>query len=73
MALSKAQSACKHEAIACPRCGAYFACKPGAITICHCVDIALTTAQQEWIAERWQDCLCSQCLRDIAARPVKIR
>lgn len=56
----------KHEAMNCPRCGSEFACKPGSITQCHCFEVKLTPEQQEWIAERWQGCLCGSCLRELS-------
>lgn len=57
---------CKHEPVNCPRCGSEFLCKPGSITLCHCFDVKLSPEQQEWIAERWQGCLCGACLREVA-------
>ncbi|WP_220463795.1 cysteine-rich CWC family protein [Sediminihaliea albiluteola] len=56
----------KHEAVRCPRCDDKFFCIPGAISICHCFDIALSREQREYIAERWQGCLCGHCLTTLA-------
>ncbi len=56
-----------HEEVLCPRCNAGFECKSGSITICHCSDIALNRDQMAYIAERWQSCLCHQCLLELKA------
>jgi hypothetical protein len=55
----------KHESKACPRCGASFACKPSNITQCQCYGIALPDSTKAWIAERYQDCLCANCLHTL--------
>jgi hypothetical protein len=34
----------------------------GSITICHCSDVELTKDQSALLAEKWQSCLCHQCL-----------
>ncbi len=54
-----------HEDTACPRCGSIFECKMGSITLCHCSEAQLSKDQMAYIAERWQGCLCHQCLLDI--------
>ncbi|WP_354001272.1 cysteine-rich CWC family protein [uncultured Methylophaga sp.] len=59
-------SVCKHEPVACPRCGDEFVCKPGAVPICHCFEVKLSKEQREWIAERWEGCLCGSCLHTVA-------
>jgi hypothetical protein len=49
----------------CPRCGAGFECKEGSILICQCCTVDLTSAQREFMAARYDDCLCVACLRAI--------
>jgi hypothetical protein len=51
-----------HEAKTCPRCGQAFECKPGNITQCQCFGLALTEKESGFIAERYNDCLCRDCL-----------
>lgn len=51
-----------HEIKDCPRCKANFECKPGNITQCRCCDVKLTAEQRAYIAERYSDCLCNECL-----------
>ena len=55
----------EHEFVSCPRCGRRFECKLGSITICQCSEIQLSAAQREYIAERWDRCLCHHCLLEI--------
>ncbi len=54
-----------HEEKHCPRCHRSFECKSGSILICQCQTVLLDEAQLAWIAERWDDCLCSRCLREV--------
>jgi len=54
-----------HEEKRCPRCRQSFECKTGSILLCQCQTVRLDEAQQAWIAERYDDCLCSQCLREL--------
>ena len=51
-----------HEPKACPRCGGGFECRLGSIHRCQCVDIALSDEMRESIAQRYDDCLCRDCL-----------
>lgn len=53
---------CKHEINKCPRCGHLFECKPGNITQCQCYSITLTEEQRVYIEQRYDDCLCGNCL-----------
>ncbi|ACR13109.1 hypothetical protein TERTU_4346 [Teredinibacter turnerae T7901] len=39
----------------------------GSITLCHCSSVALNKAQRDYIAKRWDACLCHACLLAIAA------
>jgi hypothetical protein len=54
-----------HEQKNCPRCGQAFTCKAGSITQCECSTLALTREEQAWIEERFNDCLCISCLKEI--------
>lgn len=53
---------CLHEIKECPRCNSSFECKPGNITQCQCYGINLTIEQKAYIEQRYNDCLCRQCL-----------
>ncbi len=56
----------EREAKVCMRCSRPFEC--GAPTgVCGCMDIQLTDEQRREVAARWADCLCWDCLREIAA------
>ena len=61
-----------HEPKRCPRCGNGFECRQGSIHRCQCVDIALSDEMRESIAQRYDDCLCRDCLMalsELEARP----
>jgi len=51
-----------HEPKACPRCGGGFEGRLGSIHRCQCVDIVLSDAMRESIAQRYDECLCRNCL-----------
>jgi len=55
-----------HEPKACPRCGDGFECRLGSIHRCQCVDIQLSDTTREWIARRYDDCLCRNCLQALS-------
>lgn len=52
----------QHETKKCPRCKTAFECKPGNITQCQCYDIEMTTELKAYIEQRYNDCLCKDCL-----------
>jgi hypothetical protein len=54
-----------HENKPCPRCGRQFACKPGNIAQCQCFEIKLTEEEKKLVSDRYDDCLCGQCLKDL--------
>jgi hypothetical protein len=54
---------CQHELKNCPRCGNAFECKPGNITQCQCYGIGLNAEQRAYIEQRYDDCLCRDCLQ----------
>ncbi|MGZ9146472.1 MAG: cysteine-rich CWC family protein [Nitrospira sp.] len=47
----------------CERCGHNFEC--GGYQ-CWCGKLGITEAQMDWIAARYQECLCSNCLQKVA-------
>ncbi|MEM1112121.1 MAG: cysteine-rich CWC family protein [Pseudomonadota bacterium] len=55
----------EHEHVRCPRCHKPFECKVGSILICHCSEVALTRDERAYIAERWDGCLCRECLLEV--------
>ncbi|MBK6828509.1 MAG: cysteine-rich CWC family protein [Chitinophagaceae bacterium] len=54
---------CQHETRECPRCRQAFECKPGNITQCQCYGIVVTAEQRAFMDQRYQDCLCRDCLQ----------
>lgn len=54
-----------HEDKICPACGNVFECKLGSITICHCFSVQLSKAENQYLQERYKDCLCNECLQKI--------
>ena len=56
-----------HEHKLCPRCGKAFECKSGSVTLCQCQEATLTPEQREYIAARYDDCLCRACLEALRA------
>ena len=54
-----------HEEKTCPRCQRVFECKSGSILLCQCQTVLLSPEQLEYIAGKYQDCLCSNCLLEI--------
>ncbi|MBS1576219.1 MAG: cysteine-rich CWC family protein [Bacteroidetes bacterium] len=51
-----------YESKYCPRCSKAFDCKPGNIVQCQCFGIQLTSEQKTLIQDRYNDCLCKDCL-----------
>lgn len=56
---------CKHEQTFCPRCNGGFECKAGSISLCQCTTVTLTVEERSFIAAKYTDCLCANCLRDL--------
>jgi Cysteine-rich CWC len=54
---------CLHETKYCPRCKQAFECKPGNIMQCQCYAIELTAEVKAYIEQRFNDCLCRNCLQ----------
>lgn len=55
----------QHETKACPRCGKGFECKPGNITQCQCYGIQFRDEEKAFIEQRYNDCLCRNCLGEL--------
>lgn len=58
----EAANTLKHEPKSCERCGKYFECKPGDITHCQCFGITMSPEAKEWIATKYVDCICGNCM-----------
>ena len=56
-----------HETKYCERCKEVFECKPGNITQCQCYGLILSDAAKQYIAGRYEDCLCPICLEEISS------
>lgn len=61
---------CAHEEKSCPRCGNSFECKAGSITECQCFGIVLSTEEKAFMEERYNECLCRNCLVELKDRYV---
>ena len=59
------------RATTCPRCGGPFACGVGAdrATPCFCVAYALGAQRLAELRAKWSDCLCADCLAQLAHDP----
>lgn len=49
----------------CPRCKAIFECKVGSINECQCSAIILTAEERNYISEKFDDCLCASCMKEL--------
>jgi len=54
-----------HEQKLCSRCEQPFECKAGTISQCLCNAVVLTAEERAFIEERYKDCLCVTCLKDL--------
>jgi hypothetical protein len=54
-----------HEQKQCSRCQWLFECKSGSILLCQCQTVMLNAQQLDYIAGRYDDCLCSRCLLEL--------
>lgn len=57
----------KHETKYCPRCNNTFQCKMGSILLCQCSTIELNEEERNYIRERFDDCLCVFCIKELRA------
>ena len=70
---------CKHELKYCPRCSASFECRVGDIAHCQCNSVKLTGPEQQYIADKYNDCICATCMialqseYNIAHREVQLK
>ena len=49
----------------CPRCKNAFECREDNITKCTCSKIDIPNDVYEYIKEKYSDCLCIKCLKEI--------
>ncbi len=56
----------KHELKSCPRCNQPFECKPGHVASCHCSAVKLSDATYDLIRNKYDDCLCASCLKELS-------
>lgn len=54
-----------HEAKTCPRCDASFECKVGSVLECQCSSVFLSAAEQDFLATRYDECLCVNCMLEV--------
>ena len=52
----------------CPRCQKGFECKADSISECQCATITLTEKERAFISNKFDGCLCVDCLKEIKAR-----
>jgi len=55
----------QHESKPCQRCKRSFECKVGNITECQCSQVTLTYEERVYVENKYQDCLCAQCLQSL--------
>ncbi|MEM9981226.1 MAG: cysteine-rich CWC family protein [Bacteroidota bacterium] len=64
-----------HEEKFCPRCNAKFECKVGNISQCQCTTVQLSSKEQQFMADQYDDCLCAKCLeamkREFKLQPLR--
>lgn len=53
----------------CEACGRTFECGQWG---CWCGQVGVTECQMDWIAARFQDCLCPDCLKKVSAGDVSL-
>jgi len=54
-----------YEQKVCARCECLFECKVSNIGNCMCSTITLSMEEKIFIEERYNDCLCINCLKDL--------
>ncbi|MGE4586826.1 MAG: cysteine-rich CWC family protein [Mangrovibacterium sp.] len=55
----------KYEPRSCPRCGKLFRCT--ANSDCWCLSVQLSARVQDYIAARYEGCLCKNCLLELTS------
>ena len=68
-----ANSEAKHEPKNCPRCHQSFECKPGDVSNCQCNGVQLPDVARGFIAKKYNDCLCRQCLLELSVPTILFR
>lgn len=63
----------QHDPQICPRCSKDFVCRVGDVPNCQCSSITLTVEERAFIEDRYHDCLCIDCLRDLKDNYVLFR
>ena len=61
----KGSSMSRHENKTCPMCGIIFECQPGDITKCQCYTVALNDAERDYVAGKYNTCLCTDCIKQL--------
>jgi len=62
-----------HEQKACPRCNKAFECRVGDVANCQCNGLTFTAQEKAFIEERYTDCLCAACLKELKNKAVLFR
>lgn len=62
-----------HEHKTCPRCKQHFECKVGDVANCQCSIFTFTAEEKKFIAERYSECLCANCLNELKNKYVLFR
>ncbi len=57
---------------ACPMCGKPFICNSGDIENCQCSKLELPKDLYQYIATKYQDCLCLECLKELLNKRTSI-
>jgi len=64
---------CKHEEKKCPRCNKAFECKVGTVSECQCNGISFNEEERKFIGEKYNDCLCRDCLLELKNRYIMFK
>ena len=51
----------------CPRCNTAFDCRSDNIMECDCINVVISPESYQYISEKYDDCLCTKCLKQIEA------
>lgn len=55
----------KYDIKCCPMCKSKFECKPDNISQCQCSEIIPSSDEQMFISDKYDDCLCADCLLEM--------
>jgi hypothetical protein len=56
----------------CPKCGNDFKCNNHNISNCACMEVPIDPVTRQKIAEKYDDCLCVDCLKLLVAKEKEI-